>query len=153
MTRSTTALRALVAVAALAAPLGLAMPAQAYDGCTVDPQTPYHNGDFTAAGVKVLNYEVDITCEAGLVVTIYQERWEDDPNQTDDLVGRSTITSDFTGGAATRTRTTVHTLPDTDDFTDNYEEMYQAVRFTVTNGPVTSALGAWDYSYVRSIRV
>jgi hypothetical protein len=149
------ALQALVAAAALAVPVALAMPAQASttsNGCTVTPHTPYHNGDFTASGLKRINYEVDVSCAAGLTVTIYQERWEQDPNQSDDFIGSSTLVSSFTAAGST-TRTVTATLPDTDDFTDNYEEMYQRVRFEVTSGPVTSPLTAWEYSGVRAIHV
>jgi hypothetical protein len=55
MNRSKAATRVLVLVAALAAGLGVMSPAHAAttrDGCTVDPQTPYHNGTFTAGGAR-----------------------------------------------------------------------------------------------------
>jgi hypothetical protein len=155
MNRSSKVLRALLITAALVAPVALGAPAHASttsNGCTVDPTTPYHNGDFSASGIKRIAYEIEVTCSAGLTVTIEQQRWEDDPNQSDDLIGTSTLVSTF-ASTTTITRTVTANLSDTDDFTDHYEEAYQKVRFRVTNGPVTSAWTNWESSGIRAIHV
>jgi hypothetical protein len=157
MNHSKIAKRALVGAAVLAAGLlGLASPAQAvtHSGCTVNALTPYHNGDFTLGGDKRINYEFDVSCTGAATVTAYMERWEDDPNQVDDLIGTSTIVTNFNSAGST-TRTIEATLPNTDDGFDNQEEMYHRVRFTVTSadGMVTSSLSAWDYSGIRQIQV
>jgi hypothetical protein len=100
MNQLKTARQALVGLAAPAAvAVGLGSPAQASvtsNGCTVDAVTPYHNGDFTAGGDKLINYEIDVSCTGAATVTAYMERWEDDPNQVDDLIGTSTIVTEFT---------------------------------------------------------
>jgi hypothetical protein len=155
MNRSRLALKAAVAAAALAVPIGLAMPASATtsNGCTVEPRTPEFSGHFTSSGIKKVYYKVDVTCAAGVFVTIQEERWEDDPVGGDDFIGSSTLTNDFSAGAGTVTRTIEATLPDTDDFGDMYEEMYQRIKFKVTSGPVTSSYTAWDYSGTRAIHV
>ncbi|MBV1850064.1 hypothetical protein [Catellatospora tritici] len=156
MNRSRRLVRALAVAAALLTPIALgAAPAHAStagNGCTVTPKTPYHNGDFTAAGLKRIAYEVDITCVAGVTITVEQQRWEEDPNQSDDFIGDSDLVRAFPT-ADSITWTITATLPDTDDFTDMYEEMYQKVRFKVTSGPVTSSFTNWERSAVRAIHV
>jgi hypothetical protein len=149
-------LRALVLVAALAAPLALMSPAHASttrDGCTVDPKTPYHNGDFTASGLKRINYEVEVDCVGGVSIEVQMERWEQDSGlSADDFIGSSTLNRSFSSTSGI-TWTVTGTLPDTDDFTDHYEEMYHRVRFRVTSGPVTGVWTAWEESSVRAIHV
>jgi hypothetical protein len=143
-------------IAALAAPLGLMTPAHAsttHDGCTVDPKTPYHNGDFTASGLKRIAYEVEIDCVGGVTIEVEQHRWEQDSGlSADDFIGESTLSRYF-GSTSGITWTVTGTLPDTDDFTDHYEEMFQRVSFRVTSGPVTGTWTAWEDSGVRAIHV
>src|SRR5688572_16653630 len=97
MNRSRAALRVLVVAAAVAVGFGVMSPAHAAttrDGCTVDPLTPYHNGDFTSGGEKRINYDVEITCSAGRSIVIVQERIEEDSglNGADDFIGMSDTT-------------------------------------------------------------
>jgi hypothetical protein len=156
MNRSKAVLRALVIAAALAAPLALTTAAHAstsHDGCTVDPKTPYHNGDFTASGLKRIAYEVEIDCVGAVTIEVQQERWEQDSGlSADDFIGDSTLVRYFSSASGI-TWTITGTLPDTDDFGDNYEEMYQRVRFRVTSGTVTGTWSGWEESAVRSIHV
>ncbi|GHJ48902.1 hypothetical protein Cs7R123_62440 [Catellatospora sp. TT07R-123] len=155
MNTSRRLVRALLVAAALAAPIAVAAPAHAStasNGCTVTPKTPYHNGDFTAAGLKRIAYEVEITCVAGVTITVEEQRWEEDANQSDDFIGDSSLVRAFPT-ADTITWTITGTLPDTDDLFDMYEEMYQKVHFKVTSGPVTSGWTNWERSGVRSIHV
>ena len=114
--------------AALAVLVGLATAAHASttkDGCTVDPQTPYHNGDFSPAGIKKINYEVEIDCAADVTIEVQQERWEQDNGlSADDFIGSSTLSRYFST-ASSYTWTITKNLSDTDDFGDSYEESYQ----------------------------
>ncbi len=151
------ALRGLVVAAALAAGLGLAAPAHAAttrDGCTVDPQTPYHNGTFTAGGDKWINYEVEITCTAGRSIEVDMERWEADSglNGADDFIGDSTLNRTF-NTTHTYTWTVTGVLPDNDGGLDQYSEMYLRVRFQVTGNGVVGAWTSWENSSTRSIHV
>ena len=158
MNRSKVALRVLVVAAALTAGLGVMSPAHAAttrDGCTVDPQTPYHNGTFTSGGDKWINYDVEITCSGGRTVQVVQERIEADSglNGADDFIGMSDTTRYFS-----TTNTIVWTitgvLPDNDGGFDQYSEMYQQVGFQVTvNGAAPGSWTNWDQSATRSIHV
>jgi hypothetical protein len=141
-------LKALVAVAALAVPLGIMAPAHATvssSGCTVNPLAPEFHNQWTTGGDKRIQYKVDVTCTAGLSITITQERWEADTTSADDFIGSSVLTNTFTT-AGSLTRTVTATLPDADPWGDDNEEMYQRVHYTVTNGPVTSPVTIWDYT-------
>ncbi|MEV4414091.1 hypothetical protein [Catellatospora sp. NPDC049609] len=157
MNKSKAVVRALVLAAALVLPLGLAMPAQAAttrDGCTVDPQTPFHNGTFTAGGDKWIDYDVEVDCNAGRTIEIEMQRWEADNglNGADDLIGTSSTTRTFnTTSGWTWTITGV--LPDNDGGLDQYSEMYQRVRFRVNSNGVYGSWTAWEDSNVRSIHV
>jgi hypothetical protein len=155
MNRKKTLARVAVGVAAAAvALLGLGSPAQAVtsNGCTVNAITPFANGDIAEDGHKLVDYEITVSCVDAVTVTMYDERWEDDPNQVDDLIGTSTIVHTFSGAGSTTKTITAH-LPNTDDGFDQQEEMYHRVRFKVTSGVVTSPLSAWDYSGIRQIQV
>jgi hypothetical protein len=155
MNRTKTVARVAVGAAATAvALLGLGSPAHAVtsNGCTVNAITPYANGDIASDGDKLVNYEITVSCVAAGTVTLYDERWEDDPNQVDDLIGTSTIVHVFSSAGATTKTVTAH-LPNTDDGWDQKEEMYHRVRFTVTSGVVTSPLSLWDYSGIQQIQV
>jgi hypothetical protein len=157
MNRSKVLVRSLMVTAALAVPLGLAAPAHAdvdYSGCVVGPNTPYANGDLNANGVKMVNYEVDVDCDSGRSVEIEMKRWEYDANNADDLIGTSTLHNDFWSAGGNLTRTVVGALPNTDDFGDNTEEMYQCVRFRVTMlDQFQTPFTAWECSSYRSIHI
>jgi hypothetical protein len=157
MNRSKTALKAVVAAAALAIPVGLAIPAQATtsQGCTVTPSTPSANGDINANGVKMVEYPVAVSCAASqLEKTVYvtMDRWEQDNPGGDDLYGTSTLTHTFPKEGGSITWTVTETLPNWDGGLDNYAEVYQGVHFAVKSNGVKSKYTAWQYSGVRSIR-
>lgn len=143
--------------AALLLPLGLAAPASAdtyRDGCTIDPNTPYANGDVNGNGVKMVNYEVDVECADGREVEIEMQRWEYDATNADDLIGTSTLHNYFYNGDGSLIRTVEGALPKTDGFTDNYEEMYQCVRFRVTLEDLAQLpFSSWECTPYRSILV
>jgi hypothetical protein len=157
MNRSKTLVRSLVVAAALIAPLGLAGTANAgtyYTGCTIDPNTPYANGQLNANGVKMVNYEVDVDCASGRAVEIEMKRWEYDANNADDLIGTSTLHNDFYTSGGSLTRTVEGALPNTDDFGDDTEEMYQCVRFRVTlTNLYRTPFTAWECTPYRSIHI
>jgi hypothetical protein len=158
MNRSRAAVRALVVAAALAAGLGVMSPAHAAttrDGCTVDPQTPYHNGTFTAGGDKWINYDVEITCTAGRSVQLVMDRMEADSglNGGDDFIGMSDTIKTF-NSSGTVTWTITGVLPDNDGGLDQYSEMYQQVGFQVTlHSGYVGAWTNWEKSAIRSIHV
>jgi hypothetical protein len=152
-----TALKVVVAAAALAIPVGLSLPAQAKtsQGCTVTPSTPYANGDINASGVKMVDYPVSVSCAASqLAKTVYvkMDRWEQDTPGGDDLYGTSTLTHTFPKEGGSITWTVTETLPNWDGPLDNYAEVYQGDRFAVKSNGVKSKYTAWDYSGLRSIR-
>jgi hypothetical protein len=158
MLRPKTALNALLVTAAIAAPLGLAAPADATysrGGCTVTPLAPEFHNQWTTGGDKRIQYKVNITCNAGLSIRVTQERYDADTTSADDLIGSTVLTNDFTSasGVTTVTRTVTATLPDADAWGDDNEEMYQRVHFTVTSSTVTSAVTPWDYSSTRSFHL
>jgi hypothetical protein len=155
MNRSRLAATGLMATAALAAPLALAMPAQAHtsSGCTVTTEDPRHNGLFFSNGRKQVEYVIDVTCDPGRSINISQERWEYDPGNADDLIGTSFLVRDFTNAGGSTEIVLTRELPDTDDLWDQYEEMYHRVRFTVTSNGVTSPLTGWHVSGTTSIHV
>lgn len=148
-------LKALLAVAALAVPLGLVAPAQATvysSGCTVTPLPPEFHNEWTAGGDKRIQYKVDVACNAGLSITVTQERYDADTTSADDFYGSSVLTNTFTT-AGSVTRTVTATLPDADAWGDDNEEMYQRVHFTVTSGLVTSPVTVWDDSAIRTFHL
>jgi hypothetical protein len=157
MNRSRAALRVLVVMAALAVGLGVMSPAHAYtsrDGCTIDPQAPFHNGTFTLGGAKWIDYDVDITCTGGRTIELDMRRWEADSglNFSDDLIGTSTEVRYF-GSTSSYTWTVTGALPDNDSGFDQYSEMYQQVNFRVSYNGAWGSWTSWDYSPVRSIHV
>jgi hypothetical protein len=156
MIRSKTALRALVVTAAVAAGLAVMSPAHAStrDGCTVTPMTPYHNGTFTSGGEKWIDYDVEITCDAGRDISLEMHRWEADSglNGADDLIGTSTRTKTF-NSTSTWVWKITGVLPDNDGGLDQYSEMFQRVRFQVTSNGVVGSWSAWEASATRSIHV
>ena len=156
MLRSKTALKALVAAAAVAAPLGLMGPAQATtsNGCTVTPVTPYANGDIYTNGVKLVDYDVNVSCTpSALSKTVYvtMQRIERDNPGGDDTYGTSTWSHTFpAGGGSTQWKVT-GLLPSMDGGLDNYAEVYQGTHFAVRSNGVTSAYTSYQYTGYRSI--
>ncbi len=151
------ALKALVAAAAVAIPVGLAIPAQAYtsNGCTVTGVTPYANGDINANGVKLVDYDVNVSCTASaLSKTVYvtMQRIEQDTPGGDDTYGTSTWSHTFpASGGSTQWKVT-GTLVSMDGAWDNYAEIYMGTHFAVQSNGVTSTYTPYQYTGVRSIR-
>jgi hypothetical protein len=157
MLRSKSALKALVAAAALAVPVGLMVPAQATtsNGCTVTPVTPYANGDINVNGVKLVDYDVNVSCTpSALAKTVYvtMQRWEHDAwPGNDDLYGTSTWYHTFpAAGGSTKWKFT-GTLPNMDGASDNWAEVYQGSHFSVKTNGVQSPYTAYQYTATRSI--
>ena len=139
-------------VAATAAPLTLALPAEAAtsSGCTVSPQKPVHAG-FNSSGVKLVRFDVKIVCDPNRTVEVQQLRYEEDWgnwlfSDPDDGLGSRTFTRAFPPNVGTITVGSTRTLPNTED---GNEEIYQKTRFRVTSGGVTSP---WT-SYQRTAYV
>jgi hypothetical protein len=156
MNGSKKALKALVAAAALAIPVGLAIPAQATtsQGCTVTPVTPIANG-VNGSNIVLVDYKVNVSCAASaLSKTVYvtMQRWEADPwPSADDLIGTSTYSHTFPSTGGSTSWTVTGTLPNWDGALDNFAEIYQGVHFAVKSNGVTSPYTNYQYSAVRSI--
>ena len=159
---------ALTAIAAAALPLAVAAPAQASttkDGCTVDPLPPEFRGTFTAANVPYVYYPYDVSCIAsasGLSVEVKTETWESDRagwagdidangvnNADEDRIGSATTTRNFGPAGGATTVDVRGVLPHTD--TDFDEEVYHAVKFRVTSGPVTGKWTTLELSQATTI--
>jgi hypothetical protein len=156
MNRSKTAVKALLAVAAVGIPVGLAMPAQARtsQGCTVTPVMPYANGDINANGIKLVDYDVNVSCAASaLSKTVYvtMQRIEQDTPGDDDTYGTSTWSHTFSASGGSTQWKVTGTLPSLDGGLDNYAEVYQGVHFAVRSNGVTSPYTAYEYTGARSI--
>lgn len=152
-----TAQLALTAVAA-AAPLALALPAQASTTsslCTVTPWAPYFD-HIDSSGQKVINYGTTVYCESGRSIEIQDQRWDDDSGDLvpskDDPHGITTYTIDFPG-TSVEYRSAAKDLPDSDPWGDDNEEMYHSVRFRVTSNGVTSPWTKWEKSTVTSFHL
>lgn len=133
------------AAAAIAA-IGVAGSAQAVStsGCTVTPFTPtYHHHN--AAGNKVLQYKIRVTCAANRTATVYQQRKEED-TFSDDTIGTSTYTRVF-GAAGTKYIYFYGVLPDTEL---GKEEMYHRIKLRVSSNGVVSPWTGYHKSGVRS---
>ena len=151
---------AAIAAIAMVAPLLLVSTGEAAttdSGCTVAPKRPRFTGDFTGGNVPIVEYKSTVTCDAGLVIDIEGEILESDlvaveGDGPDDLTGTFTRQLDFTAGAGTETVKVRRPLPNTGPASEGVrEEMYQAVRFQVTSGPVTSSFTDWELTQTRSI--
>lgn len=144
-------LTSLIAAAALAMPLAVgassASASTTSNGCTVTPLKPEFHNQWTTSGEKRIQYKVKVSCNANLLVTITQERYEADTTSADDHYGTTTLTNSF-DSAGSVTRTVTATLPDGDPWGDDNEEMYQRVQFKVTGllDGVTSPTTAWESS-------
>jgi hypothetical protein len=156
------------AVACAVATLGLAPPALAApahatrtsDGCTVTPETPVFEGEFTDTAVPYVVYRINVTCSAGVTVETEQVRkeqdlWNREGHETDDTTGSSNHDWDFTAGGGTKSIGVRRGLVTTSNEGDS-EEPYQQVRFKVTahlvgGGQVAGSWTDWDFSGVASI--
>ena len=148
---------ALTAIAA-AAPLALALPAQASSTtglCTVTPQAPVFD-HFNSSGEKVIKYPTTVYCQSGRSIEIQDQRWDDDTwdlvPSADDPYGTTTYNITFTS-TSTEYKSAAKTLPDSDAWGDDNEEMYHSVRFRVTSNGVTSPWTAWEDSTVVSFHL
>lgn len=116
------------------------------------------SGLFSLGGVKYIDYKITVTCDAGLVAETDQQRWEQDllsreGDPVDDFLGSSAHTWDFTAGAGTKSVKVRRTIPTTGPATEgSTEELFQALRFRVTSGPVTSAWTAYELTPPRSVQ-
>jgi hypothetical protein len=133
---------ALTAIAA-AAPLALALPAQASTTsglCTVTPWAPAFD-HLDSSGQKVIKYATTVYCQSGRSIEIQDQRWDDDTwdlvPSADDPHGITTYTITF-NSTATEYKSASKALPDSDAWGDDNEEMYHSVRFRVTSNGVTS---------------
>lgn len=150
------ALKALMALSAIAIPLGIGAPAHATvtsSGCTVTPLAPVFKNQWTATGDKRIQYPIAVTCSAGRTITITDERGEADTTSADDLIGSSTLINSFVAAGGTVTRNITATLTDSDPWGDDNEEMYHRVRFTVSSNGVTSPVTTWDASPTRTFHL
>ena len=70
-----------VAIGSVLSPLALTAPAQAsttQDGCTVTPEIPVFEGEFTSTAVPYVVYRINVTCPTGVTVETEQYRMESD---------------------------------------------------------------------------
>jgi hypothetical protein len=148
---------ALAAVAA-AAPLALALPAQASTTsslCTVTPWEPFFD-HIDSTGQKVINYGTTVYCQSGRTIEIQDQRWDDDTYDlvpsADDPHGITTYTITF-NSTAVEYKSAAKALPDSDAWGDDNEEMYHSVRFRVTSNGVTSPWTKWEDSTVVSFHL
>lgn len=128
------------------ASLGLvAAPAQAdtrSSGCTVvKPAGPRFDG-YDSSNRPMVKYVVDVWCSKGRSIQIHQQGWEEDgPNgRGDDYIGARYWTQSFPSSGSIRLTYRIQ-LPQTWDSgggKENNEELYQKVRFRVTEGLTTS---------------
>ena len=139
-----------LAAAAIAAPLSLASaPAHAasLNGCTVNPLTP---SVVTVAGVKRVQYRVQVTCAANRIVQIRDYRYESDAPlglAGDDYLGSVVHLRTF-ASAGSVTLSSLGGLPNTES---SNEEVYHRTSFRVaTIGGVTGWTG-FQSSGIRSV--
>ena len=160
MYKSRTVARSLAVVAtAMVAPLVVAAPGNASttdSGCTVSPKRPVFSGLNNGSNIPLIDYKAEVTCEAGLSIELWMQRWEQDlvtreGEAPDDLTGVTIKTLDFTD-ADTVTVRVRKPLPNTGPANEGaVEEVYSAVGFYVTSGPVTSDFTGYELTQVREI--
>ena len=157
MSFSRKVLLALTGVAALAMPLAVAGSASASttaSGCTVTPLKPVYDHT-NSSGQKVIKYETKVYCDAGRSIEIQDERRDQDYWSADDYYGTTIYNIRF-DNAATVYKSVLKVLPDADSLAEgeDYEEMYHAVGFQVTedNGYVAPWTN-WENSPVVQFRL
>lgn len=136
---------ALLATALPFAAVASANATTASSGCSVTPLTPvYSYTDY--AGIKVLRYDIRVTCSGGRWAQITQQTREED-TISDDTIGTFAKSQHFSS-YGTVTLSTYQRLPDT-EWGD--EEMYQRVSFrVVSDNGVASGYTGWEKSGVRT---
>ncbi|MGV1007348.1 MAG: hypothetical protein ACOYBY_01920 [Dermatophilaceae bacterium] len=141
----------LAAVALVAATLPFAAVATAnasttLSGCTVSPLRPYYDHT-NSAGVKVIRYDMTVTCSGGRTITVDQHVHEQDGGLNGDDHITSSLRSRYFSSTDTVTMWLESSLPDT-ELGD--EEMYQHVHFQITDDlGTTSPWTAWEDSLVQ----
>jgi len=160
MYTSRAVVRPLAAVAAaLIVPVLAAAPSGASttdSGCTVTPKRPVFSGKYNGSNIPLIDYKAEVTCEAGLSIEVWMQRWEQDlvsreGEAPDDLTGVTVKTLEFTD-AGTKNIKVRKPLPNTGPAKEGaVEEVYSAVGFYVTSGPVTSDFTGYELTQVRSI--
>ncbi len=150
LTRTRTrGLRAVgIALAAAALPLTVAASASATttsSGCTVSPLRPVYD-HHNAAGVKVIRYNVTVTCDAGRSIELDRHVHEEDGGLNNDDHISTTTHNRYFASTDTVTMWAEVSLPDTEI---GDEEMYQQVSFRVSSNGVTSPWTAWELSPVQ----
>lgn len=139
-----------LAAAAIAAPLTLAAaPAQAatLNGCTVNPLTP---SVVTIAGVKRVQYRVQVSCAANRIVQIRDYRYEsDDPAGLagDDYLGNVVHLRTFAAAGAA-TLISYGALPNTES---SNEEVYHRTSFRVATISGVTGWTSFQNSGIRSV--
>jgi len=138
-----------IAVVAAALPLAAAATASATttaSGCTVTPLTPVFD-HINSAGVKVIRYNITVTCDGGRTIDLVRHVHEQDGGLNGDDHISTTVHNRHFSSTDTVTMWAEVSLPDT-ELGD--EEMYQQEQFQVTsdNG-VISAWTAWELSPVQ----
>ncbi len=151
--------RAAITAAALVAPLLIAGSGAASttdSGCTTTPKRPIFSGEYNGSNIPLVDYKVDVTCEAGLSIEVWMQRNEQDlvsreGDPDDDLTGLTIRTLDFTE-AGTKTIRVRKALPNTGPANEGaVEEVYSGVGFFVSSGPVTSDFTGYELTQVRAI--
>jgi hypothetical protein len=145
------ALLLALGLGAAAVPVALAAPAQANTtsyGCAVTPLQPVFAG-FNSAGVKLVDYRIQVRCYSDRYVNISQERWEEDdwPNG-DDYLGTSYFSRHLNYWSGPVTISNVRTLVNGEI---GNEEVYQKVRWQEGSNGVWSPYSGWKSSAVTSM--
>jgi hypothetical protein len=141
----------IAAVATGAYGLSPAAPAHAattYGGCTITPTVPTADSAVSATGETLVNYRGGVFCPLGKTARVQRERWEQD------LGGPDNFTGSITSTVLTPLWWDQHPLPNTDGTADDYEEVYQRVRFqvTTTSTGYTTAWSPWELTSAVAIR-
>lgn len=149
--RSKAAVVAALGLGMVAAPFALAAPAQAAGtnyACSVTPLRPAFAG-FNSSGVKLVDYQIQVRCNADRYINITQQRWEEDdwPNP-DDHLGTTNFSRHLNQYSGTVTIHNVRTLVDGEI---GNEELYQKVSFQEGSNGVWSPYTGWHTSGVTSM--
>ena len=149
--RRKVALLTAIGLGAVAAPFALAAPAQAAGtnyACSVTPLRPVFAGH-NSAGVKLVDYRVQVYCNTDRYINITQERWEEDdwPNG-DDHLGNSAFSRYLGPANGWHTIHNVRTLTNTEI---GNEEVYHKVRHQEGANGVWSPFTGWTGSGTTSM--
>lgn len=152
--------RTLVAAALVVAPVALASPAQAGTaevtrlyGCTVTPLRPFHTGKFAKSGLPIVQSRIHVECNVSRRIKIEHTLWDFDngkPGDRDKRDDNTGATQSHSRAVKARTATAVWFERSVGRWdSDNTNEMYQRVRFSVCSlgaKPVCSAPTKWKAS-------